>query len=135
MSKRNDLVTPGSSTISSGKTIVEASAAPAGTPENVYYFSIYGTSQESSASTFPASVPGGSNGHIVTLFFDRNQVSPPWNFAWYEALTATAPPQTLYQYAPVLDAEGNPTFDENGEPVEEAVRRVLELTPIDPISP
>lgn len=135
MDKRNDLVTPGSSTVTSGKTIVEASAAPAGTPENVYYFSIYGTNQESSASTFPASVPGGSNGHIVTLFFDRNQVSPPWNFAWYEPLTATAPPQTLYQYAPVLDAEGNPTFDENGEPVEEAVRRVLELTAIDPINP
>ena len=52
-----------------------------GTPTNVYYFSIYGTSDASSAATFPASVPGGSNGHIVTVFFDRNQVSPPWNFS------------------------------------------------------
>ena len=106
-----------------------------GTPANVYYFSIYGTNDASSAATFPASVPGGNNGHIVTVFFDRNQVSPPWSFSWYEPLTATAPVQSFYQYAPVLDAEGNPTFDENGDPVEETVRRVLELSPITPISP
>ena len=135
MNKRNDLVTPGSSTVASGKTIIEASAAPVGTPSNVYYFSIYGTNQESSATTFPSSMPGGNNGHIVTLYFDRNQVAPPWTFAWYEPLTATAPPQTLYQYAPVLDADGNPTLDENGDPIEETVRRVLELSPIAPISP
>ena len=45
------------------------------------------------------------------------------------------PNRVCINIAPVLDAEGNPTFDENGDPVEEAVRRVLELSPIAPISP
>lgn len=96
--------TRGQSLIDSGKEVNVLS--PPDEP-NTRQISLLGLF-EPAASSFLAPSVGGQGGHIITLYFDVNNVPAPWNFSWSVAYTQLAPT---------------------------AAMEVLELTPIAPISP
>jgi hypothetical protein len=125
----------GSSLIDAGKSVNQPPLMPAG----LFQAFAFG-SGPASAFKIPSSVAEGSDrpardGKLMTMFFNINGVAAPWTFTWSAADTFFSPASSMSQYAPVLDSDGNPTYDDNGDPVEAEVRRFLELGPIAPFSP
>ena len=133
MSKQ--LTIAGSSLVDAGKTINE----PFIQPNNAYQVFAYGDGA-ASAFPIPASVAAGSqrparDGKLLTMLFNINGVAAPWTFSWDVSFSYFSPERAMSQFAAVLDADGNPTYDDNGDPVEEEVRRFLEFSPIAPVNP
>jgi hypothetical protein len=102
------------STFSLGQSVVDSGKGvsvriPPGEP-NTRQFVIQGLFEPAASSFITPSSTGTPprDGKILTLFFDINDVAAPWNFSWSVGYTQVAP---------------------------EAAMGVLNLTPIDPISP
>jgi hypothetical protein len=102
------------STFSLGQSVVDSGKGvsvriPPDEP-NTRQFVIQGLFEPAASSFITPSSTGTPprDGKILTLFFDINDVAAPWNFSWSVGYTQVAP---------------------------EAAMGVLNLTPIDPISP
>lgn len=129
------IVLAGSSLLDAGKSVNQPPLMPAGR------FQVFAIgSGAASAFKIPSSVLAGGDrtprdGKLMTMMFNINGVAAPWTFTWSAEDTFFSPDSSMSQYAPVLDADGNPTYDTDGEPIEVEVRRFLELGAIAPINP